>query len=76
MIEGLEAFNRLKNAMKAVLSVPHSEIKRRIEEQRKRSALNPNKREPKRKIKPSTSPDRASQQVGVSGSPFLPINCS
>ena len=57
MIEGPEAFERFKNAMKTVLSVPHSEIKHRIEEQRKQSALNPNRRGPKRKnVKPSASP--------------------
>jgi hypothetical protein len=47
MVEGTEAFKRFENAMKQVLAVPHSEIKRRIEEHRKESALNPNKRGPK-----------------------------
>lgn len=47
MIHGPEAFTRFENAMKHVLEVPHSEIKRRIEKQRKRSAENPNKRGPK-----------------------------
>ena len=49
MIEGAEAITRFENAMKRVLSVPHSEIKRRIEEHRKESALNPNKRAPQPK---------------------------
>ncbi len=49
MIEGTEAFKRFETTMKRVLSVPHSEIKRRIEEHRKQAALNPNKRGPKRK---------------------------
>ena len=55
MIEGPEAFARFQNAMKAVLAVPHSEIKKRIEKHRKQAALNPNKRGPKRKAKPSAS---------------------
>jgi hypothetical protein len=53
MIEGPEAFDRFQRAMKAVLAVPHAEIQRRIEEQRKRSAANPNKRGPKPKAKRS-----------------------
>jgi hypothetical protein len=49
MVEGPEAFTRFEKAMKRVLSVPHSEIKRRIEEHRKEAALNPRKRGPKKK---------------------------
>lgn len=49
MIEGSEAFMRFKNVMKQVLSVPHDEIQKRVEEHRKEAALNPNKRGPKTK---------------------------
>lgn len=49
MIEGAEAFARFRDATKAVLAVPHSEIKRRIEEHRAQAAKNPNRRGPKRK---------------------------
>jgi hypothetical protein len=49
MIEGPEALTRFENAMRAVVAVPHSEIKKRIEEHRKQAALNPNKRGPKPK---------------------------
>jgi hypothetical protein len=56
-IEGSEAWTRFRGAMKKALSVPHSEIQRRIEEQRKLSEANPNRRGPKRKIKPSVSPE-------------------
>jgi hypothetical protein len=49
MHEGPEAFTRFENAMKKVLSVPHAEIKRRIEEHRKQAALNPSRRGPKPK---------------------------
>lgn len=55
MVEGPEAFTRFEKAMKRVLSVPHSEIKRRIEEHRKEAALNPNKRGPKSKRKRTKS---------------------
>jgi hypothetical protein len=44
MIEGPEVFTRFQNAMKKVLAVPHSVIQKRIEEHRKESALNPNRR--------------------------------
>jgi len=59
MIEGPEAFERFNRTMKAVLAVPHSVIKQRIEEDRKQSALNPNRRGPKRKARPPASPDAA-----------------
>jgi hypothetical protein len=49
MREGTEAWTRFETAMKKVLSVPHSEIKLKIEEHRKESALNPNRRGPKPK---------------------------
>jgi hypothetical protein len=55
MIEGTEAWTRFQTAMKKVLTVPHSEIQKRIQEHRKQAALNPNRRGPKRKIKPSPS---------------------
>ena len=47
MIEGQEAFTRFRETMKAVLSVSHTEIKKRIEAAKKQAALNPNKRGPK-----------------------------
>ena len=56
MIEGPEAFTRFSAAMKAVLAVPHSVIQQRIAEHRKEADLNPRKRGPKRKTKPSASP--------------------
>jgi hypothetical protein len=55
MIEGPQAWTRFQGAMKKILSVPHSEIKQRIEEQRAEAAKKPNRRGPKRKVKPSAS---------------------
>ena len=49
MIEGPEAYRRFRDATKAILAVPHSEIKRRMDEHRARAAKNPNRRGPKRK---------------------------
>ena len=54
-IEGTQAFARFENAMKKVLSVPHSVIQKRIEDHRKEAALNPNKRGPKPKQKRGAS---------------------
>jgi hypothetical protein len=52
-VEGTEAWTRFQSAMQAVIAVPHDEIQRRLEAERKRAALNPNKRGPKRKSKPA-----------------------
>lgn len=49
MIEGREAFERFRDATKAILAVPHSEIKKRIEAHREEASKNPNKRGPKRR---------------------------
>jgi len=54
MVEGPEAFTRFRDAMKAVLAVPHSVVKERIEKARKESLENPNRRGPKPKAKPQT----------------------
>lgn len=51
MIEGPEAFRRFREATKAILAVPHSEIQRRIEEHRAQAAKNPKRRGPKRNEK-------------------------
>jgi hypothetical protein len=53
MVEGPEAWKRFESVMKNVLAVPHSEIKKRIEEQRRAAANNPIRRGSKRKVKPS-----------------------
>jgi hypothetical protein len=55
MIEGPEAAVRMDAAMRVILAVPHSEILRREAEYKKQADLNPRKRGPKRKVKPSAS---------------------
>ena len=55
MIEGKEAWTRFEKTMKAVIAVPHAEIQRRIQEHKEKAALNPNKRGPKPRVKPSAS---------------------
>lgn len=47
--------SRFTNLVDRVLAVPHSVIKKRVDEQRERAAKNPNKRGPKRKAKPFAS---------------------
>jgi len=59
MIEGPEAFERFENAMRAVVKVPHAVIQKQLEEYKKAVDANPNRRGPKRKVKPSASPDSA-----------------
>ena len=49
MIEGPEAFRRFRDATKAILAVPHSDIKKKIDAHRKKVAKNPNRRGPKKK---------------------------
>ena len=58
-IEGSEAFRKFDAAAGQILSVPRSEIMRREAEYKRKSALNPKRRGPKRKVKPSASPDAA-----------------
>lgn len=66
IVEGSEAFARFDATMKAILSVPHSELVCREREYRERSLQNPNRRgpKPKRKLKPSTSSVRAFRAKG------------
>lgn len=49
MIEGPEAFRRFRDMTKAILAVPHSEIKKRMDAYREEAAKNPRKRGPKRR---------------------------
>lgn len=51
-----EAFT---NAVEHIMAVPKAEILRREAEYRKQAAMNPRKRGPKRKVKPSASPGPA-----------------
>ncbi|HEY4359516.1 MAG TPA: hypothetical protein VGN17_01035 [Bryobacteraceae bacterium] len=60
MVEGPEAWQRFQAGMRKAISVPSAEIKKRVEEQRKQAQANPNKRGPKRKVKPSASHGPAS----------------
>ena len=50
-IEGAEAAKRFDALVRRVLSVPHEEIMRREAEYKRQSAMNPNRRGPKRKAK-------------------------
>jgi len=57
--EGPEAFQRFDALVDSVLSVPHATLVRRERVYRKKVEANPNRRGPKRKVKPSSSPDPA-----------------
>jgi len=46
-------YERFTDLVDRVLAVPHSVIKRRVQEHRKQAAQNPNRRGPKAKTKPS-----------------------
>lgn len=52
-------YDAFTNLVDRVLSVSHEEMKRREAEYQKQVAANPNKRGPKRKVKPSASPGLA-----------------
>jgi hypothetical protein len=58
-IEGPEAFRRFDQGMTQILSVSHATLVRREKKYRKTVDANPNRRGPKRKVKPSASPDPA-----------------
>jgi hypothetical protein len=55
-------YDRFTALVDRVLSVPHSVIKERVEEHRKQAAQNPNRRGPKRKVKPFASDPDAGQE--------------
>lgn len=55
MIEGPEAFKRFEEAMRAIVSVPRSVVQEKLAAHRKAVDANPNRRGPKRKVKPSAS---------------------
>ncbi len=52
-----DEYERFTDLVDRVLAVPHSVIKERVEEHRKRAAQNPNRPgpKPKRKVKPYAS---------------------
>jgi hypothetical protein len=58
-IEGQEAFHHFDATVRTLLSVPHSALVRRECVYRKKVEANPNRPGPKRKVKPSASPDPA-----------------
>jgi hypothetical protein len=52
-LEGPEAARRFDEGVRQILSVPRSTLVRRERAYKKKVAANPNRRGPKRKIKPS-----------------------
>jgi hypothetical protein len=57
--EGPEAFSRFDEGIRQILAVPRSTLVRREKAYRKKVDANPNRRGPKRKVKPTASPDPA-----------------
>jgi len=55
-IEGPQAAMRFAEGVRQILSVPRSTIESREKAYRKKVDANPNRRGPKRKVKPSASP--------------------
>ena len=76
MIEGPEAWTLFKETMNRVLTVPHSEIRKRIEQHRAEAAMNPNRPgpKPKRKVKRSASRVSAIYLIGLVASTNVPIS--
>lgn len=62
MVEGPEAFTRFTDAMRAIMSVPHSRVQQLVEQHKKEASQNPRKRGPKRKVKPPASPGPAAAE--------------
>jgi hypothetical protein len=54
-------YETFTNAVEHLMSIPKAEILRREAEYKKQADLNPRKRGPKRKVKPSASPEAADQ---------------
>ena len=52
-VNGPEAWTKFEGVMRKVLAVPREEMLRREAEYRKQVDANPNRRGPKRKVKPS-----------------------
>jgi hypothetical protein len=54
-------YDAFTNAVEHLMAVPKAEILRREAEYKRRSDLNPHKRGPKRKVKPSAFPAASEQ---------------
>jgi hypothetical protein len=67
MIEGPKAYQRFENTMRGILAVPRTVIQERIEEERRLSALNPNRPgpKPKRKARSKAQPSASRDSVVV-----------
>jgi hypothetical protein len=54
-------YNAFTNAVERIMAISKAEVLRREAEYKKRADANPNKRGPKRKVKPSASPSADGQ---------------